>query len=79
MCFAKQFLVGSIIMLLTACSATINDFNSPVTPVENFSTSGVIPIAEKWWLAFEDPLLDKLIDQALSNNFSLRATYDRLA
>ena len=79
MCFAKQLLAGSIIMLIAACSATVNDFNSPVTPVENFSKSGVIPIAEKWWLAFEDPLLDELINQALSHNFSLRVAYDRLA
>ena len=77
--FAKQVLVVTVIMLITSCSATVKDFNSPVTPAEKFSNSGTIPITDKWWLAFEDPLLNELINQALSQNFNLRATYDRLA
>ena len=78
-CFIRQVLVGVIITLITACTATVHDFNSPVTPIEKFSNSGDIPLAEKWWLAFEDPLLNELIKQALSHNFNLLTTYDRLA
>ncbi len=77
--FAKLVLVGMIFTLVSACTATINDFNSPITPAENFSNSGSPPINEKWWLAFNDPILNKLIDQALSHNFNLLAAYDRLA
>lgn len=77
--YFKLILVGIIVMLISACTATINDFNSPVTPAENFLNNGATPIKEKWWLAFNDPILDKLIDQALNHNFDLLTTYDRLA
>lgn len=77
--FAKLVLTGFIIILLTSCSTTVKEFTPPITLTKDFSDSGSIPIAEKWWLAFEDPFLSDLIDQALSHNFNLLATYDRLA
>ena len=78
-CFFRQVFIGFIILLMTACSAKIKDFNSPVSLADKFSNGGNIPLVDKWWLAFEDPLLNELIDQALSHNFNLLATYDRLA
>lgn len=33
---------------------------------------------EKWWLAFNDAALNRLIDQALSENFTLSAVFNRL-
>lgn len=77
--FYKQFLTGLIVTLISGCSANIKQFKTPVTPTERFSSSGVMPMADKWWMAFEDPVLNQLIDQALSHNFNLRAAYDRLA
>ncbi len=77
--FYKQLLSGLIITLIAGCSANINQFKTPVKPTENFSSSGLMPLADKWWLAFEDPVLNQLIEQALSHNFNLRAAYDRLA
>lgn len=76
---ANRILGAGFICLTSACSTTINDFNSPVMLVEPFSTPGVESISEKWWLAFNDPLLNDLIDQALNQNFNLRVAYDRLA
>ncbi len=76
---SKSIFAVSFICLLSACSTSINKFNSPVTAVEKFSTTGSVPVAEKWWLAFNDPVLNNLIDQALKQNFNLRAAYDRLA
>jgi len=75
----KRLSVGLMIALITGCSANINQFNPPVIPTDKFSSRGVIPIADQWWLAFEDPILNQLLDQALSYNFNLLATYDRLA
>ncbi len=77
--FYKQLLIGGSITLIAGCSANINQFKSPVTPSEKFSYSGTLLIADKWWLAFEDPSLNRLIDQALGHNFNLLAAYDRLA
>jgi len=75
----KQVLAGGVITLITACTASIHEFKSPVVPAKHFSDSGTLAITEKWWLAFEDPSLNDLIDQALSQNFNLRVAYDRLA
>lgn len=72
-------LVAIFIPLISACTATIKGFNSPVIPTEKFSQTGTKALTEKWWLAFDDSTLNELLDQALSQNFSLRASYDRLA
>ncbi|MBE0537387.1 MAG: efflux transporter outer membrane subunit [Phycisphaerae bacterium] len=43
-----------------------------------FSQSGSEPLEDRWWLVFDDPELDALMDEALGNNFSIRSTWDRL-
>ncbi len=43
-----------------------------------FSQSGSAQVSQKWWLDFNDPQLDALIDRALSDNFSLKTSWDRL-
>lgn len=45
---------------------------------ERFSTSGDIATAASWWLDFEDDALTRLIDQALSDNFSLLLARERI-
>lgn len=53
----------------------------PAIPLQippQFSASGVDPLPEKWWLAFEDPQLDALIEEGLGHNFSIRSAWDRL-
>ena len=77
--YCKPLVVGLVIMLLAGCSADIKQFKAPVVPNEKFSNRGVAPIVDKWWLAFEDTELNHLIDYALTHNFTLLATYDRLA
>lgn len=75
----KRLLAGLVFALITGCSANINQFNPPVKPAEKFSNEGILPVEDKWWLAFADPELNQLIEQALKHNFNLRAAYDRLA
>lgn len=51
----------------------------PFEEVPAFSMSGGgSDLNERWWLSFDDKGLDGAIDQALSENFSLRAAYERL-
>jgi multidrug efflux system outer membrane protein len=40
--------------------------------------SGNVPPLTRWWTAFGDPTLDKLIDEALANNLDLRAAITRV-
>lgn len=74
----KYFLTCFVLLLLNACAVPIEDISSPATVPEQFSQTGEAPLKEHWWLAFNDPQLEYLIDQALTNNFSLLATFNRL-
>ncbi len=64
--------------LLASCSATIKDVPAPVNLPVQFSASGQAKLQEKWWLAFNDTALNQLCEQALGNNFSLLAAFNRL-
>lgn len=45
---------------------------------QQFSRSGTAPLPDKWWLAFEDPSLNGLIEEALGSNFTIRSAWQRL-
>ncbi len=45
---------------------------------ETFSSTGTEPLPEQWWQSFNDPNLNVLIEQALSDNFTIRSAWDRL-
>jgi len=65
-------------MLEIACSIQIHDFKAPVK-IANYSVpTKSIVTDQAWWQIFSDPLLDSLINQALSHNFNLLTVYDRL-
>ncbi len=66
-------------LLLTACSATSPPREWSVEPPPQFSRpGGDQDLSDRWWLAFHDPRLDKLIEQALSDSFTLQAAWARL-
>jgi NodT family efflux transporter outer membrane factor (OMF) lipoprotein len=68
-----------LVSLLSGCSAVPTRETPPVAAPERFSQSGgerVVP--ERWWLDLADPSLDRLVEQALAHNFSLRAAWARL-
>ena len=50
----------------------------PVDLPSAFSDSGQAPLPDKWWHTFDDAALDALIEQGLSQNFSIRSAWDRL-
>jgi NodT family efflux transporter outer membrane factor (OMF) lipoprotein len=51
----------------------------PLQPPEQFSIQGGEHIVStRWWHDFSDPSLDLLVEQALADNFSLRAAWARL-
>jgi outer membrane protein, multidrug efflux system len=45
---------------------------------ENFSGGGSEVVPDKWWQSFNDPQLNRLIEKAISGNFTIRAAWDRL-
>ncbi|MDQ7091074.1 MAG: TolC family protein [Methylococcales bacterium] len=73
------FFINFFFLVLTvSCSVDVKKVPPPVSLPETFSTTGSIALTEKWWQVFNDKELDYLVDQALSNNFSLQSAYDRV-
>lgn len=66
-------------VLISGCSVANHDIKMPLSAPARFSESGHSPLPDQWWLSFEDPVLNGLMDQALANNFSLKTAWDRLS
>ena len=74
----KFLLTCFVIILIQACAVPIEEIPPPTAVPEEFTQAGNTPLQEHWWLAFNDPQLNQLIDLALNNNFSLLSTFNRL-
>ena len=74
----KPRLIIITALLIQSCAMPINEIPTPIATPEIFSQSGESAHQQHWWLAFNDPQLNQLIDSALSNNFSLLSAYNRL-
>lgn len=75
---AALTLILSSLSLLSGC---IPVTSRPLTPIDlpaNFSMQGDVPLQAKWWLDFQDDSLTLLINQALTNNFSLLIAKERI-
>ncbi|NNC25958.1 efflux transporter outer membrane subunit [Salinisphaera sp. USBA-960] len=82
--------VSSAVILIAGCvtiassvsgcaSRSLSELSDPqFTMPARFEFSGDAPRAQHWWRAFDDAGLNKLIERALSDNFSLRAGYARV-
>ena len=67
-------------LIFTGCSQVQRKkVSSPVPLPDSFSNSGTNPLPEKWWESFNDPQLNALTEQALGQNFTIRAAWDRLS
>jgi NodT family efflux transporter outer membrane factor (OMF) lipoprotein len=61
------------------CAAHRDPVAPPVPPPPQYSATGTAVLPEKWWTSFEDPVLNGLVEQSLTNNLSLLAVWDRLS
>ena len=68
----------SLMMAITSCSVDIKDIPVPVALPVKFSASGQANTPAKWWLEFNDAALNRLMEQALTDNFTLLAAFNRL-
>ena len=67
------------LMLLIGCASDPPEVTTLFELPESFSQTGKHVLPEQWWHDFNDPVLNEVMALALSDNFSLRATWDRLA
>ncbi|MEM6827407.1 MAG: TolC family protein [Pseudomonadota bacterium] len=76
-------LIGSV--ALTGCVSMAPDRETPIVAAEmpeSFAQAGAgdagAYVPQKWWRAFEDPVLDQLVDQALQSNLDIAESAARL-
>jgi len=72
-----------LFVFLLQCTPKITPFKAPIDEPENFSDYGTASIdqnnlPDKWWLVFEDPQLNALMDSAFANNMDLTSTWFQL-
>jgi outer membrane protein, multidrug efflux system len=66
-------------LMLASCLKKPDRSRPPVDVPAKFSASGASAAPAKWWMAFEDSELDRLVEEALAGNMRLRTAWDRLA
>lgn len=55
----------------------MRNVEAPIKEPAPFSVSGTAELPEKWWTIFEDPVLNRLVDTALTANLGLRADWQQ--
>ena len=76
--FHRGLALACALLLITACStAPVRDPVAVALP-DDFSGSGANHLPEHWWESFGDPVLERLIGEALAQNFSLQSVWARL-
>ncbi len=75
---ARALLLAIVAILLSGCTAATQNLKTPFEVPVRFSESGTSPLPDRWWEAFDDPVLSGLMDQALIHNFDLKTAWDRL-
>ena len=66
-----------VIIFLHSCAPKLETVEAPIEQPENFSFSGIEVIPDKWWISFDDPALNTVMDEALSGNLSLAANWQQ--
>jgi len=68
-----------LVLGLTSCFRKPDRSQAPVEVPPSFSAGGEGAAPARWWTAFGDGQLDKLVEKALAGNMRLRVAWDRLA
>ncbi len=76
----KKFTRFSLLLALifTGCAAPDKPIVPPVAVADGFSATKGLPLPDQWWRSFDDPILNRLIAEALADNFDLKTAWDRL-
>ena len=65
--------------LLAACTVGPNYSRPDVDLPKDYAVAqSQVPAPERWWVVFQDPVLDKLVDEALAANRDLKAAAQRV-
>lgn len=65
-------------LLIAGCTTQAPITQQPPALPDSYTATGVQTPEVQWWQSFDDKVLEQLINDALSNNFSLKAAVERL-
>jgi outer membrane protein, multidrug efflux system len=71
----KSAAAAAIALAVAGCQTT--PIGPPVLDLPT-PTMAQVPALERWWTLFEDPALDRLVDEALANNLDLQLAMTRI-
>lgn len=66
------------VAVLAGCASRPDVSEVPADLTTGFSRTGQQPLSDRWWQSFNDRQLNQLVNRALEENLSLRASYQRL-
>ncbi len=69
---------GLLLVGLVGCAHRKPTRDFPTRPPLPFSPSGESRMPDRWWTAFDDAALNRFVDQALGENFTLGVALERL-
>lgn len=80
----RHRLLGASLLLamLSGCMTVGPDYKRPATDMPDQwpgAAASSEPVSATWWRTYNDPVLDKLVDDALVNNLDLRQAIARVA
>lgn len=77
-----RFAVVMLVCMLTVWSGCSSPKPYTVRPAfklpSEFSAQGIKPMPQQWWQSFNDAKLNVIIEEALTENFTIRSAWDRL-
>jgi NodT family efflux transporter outer membrane factor (OMF) lipoprotein len=73
-----SLIILAVGVLFIFASCVSPEKRAAMTSPESFSVSGEAKTPERWWEAFEDEELDRLVEQAMEDNLDVLTAWDRL-
>ncbi|MEC7770278.1 MAG: efflux transporter outer membrane subunit [Bacteroidota bacterium] len=70
-------LLSLVGLLYFNCSPKYSNISVPIDELQEFTVEGDSVIPDKWWEAFQDESLNRLIDSAMQSNMNLAATWQQ--
>lgn len=79
--FHRQVFAAVMVATLAGCMTVGPDYKRPQTemPEQWPGATTSEPVSATWWKTYNDPVLDKLVDEALLQNLDLRQAIARVA
>jgi len=68
----------AVTCLCLGCTPKLPDPTASIEPEGRFTSSGEVALDEQWWTLFNDPVLNRLVEQGHSENLTIKSAWDRL-